>query len=66
MSHEAINDFFKHLDENAALSSEFDKITGGDTYKDQLLALAKKYGYDFTMEELDHVIAEAKRIKDNQ
>lgn len=64
MSIEAINDFFKSFDSNQNLTDEFEKLTPGDDYKQQVVELAKKYNFEFTLEELNDVIAAAKRLKD--
>ncbi len=63
MSVEALNDFFKGLDSNEDMSKEFDGLSQ-DNYKDNVVALAKKYGYEFTVDELDQVIEAAKLLKE--
>lgn len=61
----AINDFFAKLDENPDLAQELDQVDLQDKekYKLRVVALARKYNYDFTIEELNKVIAAAKTMQ---
>lgn len=66
MSFEAVNDFFKSFDTNQNLTDEFEKLIPGDDYKQQVVELAKKYDFEFTLDELNDVIAAAKRLKEGE
>ncbi len=65
MSIAAINDFFAKLDENPDLAQELDQVDLQDKekYKLRVVALARKYNYDFCIEELNEVIAAAKTMQ---
>ncbi len=63
MSFEAINNFFAALDTNSDLSRDFDALTPSDDYKQQLCELGKKYGYEFTLEELEDVVKVTKAMQ---
>ena len=59
MSIAAINEFFSKLDQNPDLSQELEQIDLQDKeqYKRRVVALARKYDFDFTLEELEHYAA---------
>ena len=64
MSIEAINELFKSMDNNKALSDDFDKLDPQSDVLEQIVALGKKYNFDFTLEELKEVIAVARKINE--
>lgn len=66
MSIAAINDFFNALDKNEELTQAFEALEPGDNYKQNVIDLAAKFDYIFTLEELNTVIAAALRIKENE
>ena len=63
MSFEAINNFFTALNTNSDLSRDFDALTPSEDYKQQLCELGKKYGYEFTLEELEEVVKVTKAMQ---
>ena len=63
MSFEAINNFFTALNTNSDLSRDFDALTPNEDYKQQLCELGKKYGYEFTLEELEEVVKVTKAMQ---
>lgn len=66
MAVENIINFFNALDSNEALNYEFSAIPACDTFKEQLVKLASKYHYEFTLEELNEVAEAAKRLRDGE
>lgn len=66
MAVENIINFFNALDTNEALNEEFAAIPASDAFKEQLIELAAKYHYEFTMAELDEVCEAAKRLRDGE
>ena len=65
MSIAAINEFFANLDENPDLAQELDQVdlTDKEQYKQRVVALARKYDFEFTLDELNEVIAAAKTMQ---
>ncbi len=65
MSIAAINEFFAKLDENPDLAQELDQVdlTDKEQYKQRVVALARKYDFEFTLDELNEVIAAAKTMQ---
>ncbi len=68
MSIAAINEFFSKLDQNPDLSQELEQIDLQDKeqYKRRVVALARKYDFDFTLEELEQVISAAKAMQQDE
>lgn len=66
MSFEAISALFDNLDNNAELAKEFESIKSDDNFKANLVALGAKFGYEFTLDELEQVAATAKKIQEGQ
>lgn len=66
MSIAAINDFFKSLDTNETLAKEFEALPTDAAYKQSVIDLAKKYNFEFTLDELQTVINAAKHIKETE
>lgn len=66
MSIGAIQDFFKDLDKNEEISKELDAIQPSDNYKEAIVELANKHGYEFTLEELLDVVETAKKIQEGE
>lgn len=63
MSIAAINDFFKALDTNENLSKEFEALNPDENYKQNIIKLANKFNYVFTLEELETVVNAANNLK---
>lgn len=66
MSFEAISALFDNLDNNEELSKEFETIKSDEDFKTNLVALGAKFGYEFTLEELEQVAATAKKIQEGE
>ncbi|MCK0514743.1 Nif11 family protein [Anaerobiospirillum sp. NML120448] len=64
MSFEAITNFFDDLDNKEDLAKEFEAIAADENFKANLVALGAKFGYEFTLEELEKVAASAKRMQE--
>lgn len=64
MSFEAITNFFNDLDTKEELAKSFEEIDPDSNFKENLVTLGQKFGYDFTLEELEKVATSAKRIKE--
>ncbi|MCK0527268.1 MULTISPECIES: Nif11 family protein [unclassified Anaerobiospirillum] len=66
MSIQAINDLFTSLDKNEELTKEFESIRADDKFRENLVALGKKHGFEFTLQELEDVAACARAIQQGE